>query len=600
MMTGTGGWPLNMIITPEKKPFYAATYIPRTSQFGRIGLLQLVPQIQRIWQEHRDHIRQTSDDITRLVQRSVESTPGRINEEILDRAYGTLLANYDPRFGGFGNAPKFPTPQNLSFLVRYASRTRQQHAIDIVEHTLGSMRRGGIYDQIGFGFHRYSTDAEWRLPHFEKMLYDQALISLAYTEAFQYTRRPVHRTTAQETIEYVLRDLTSQQGCFYSAEDADVEGQEGKFYLWEEREIREILDPEEAVLFERTFNIQRGGNYVDEATQRKTGKNILYMKKQPNELALELNITQQEFMERIAAVRTKVLNHRQRRTHPRKDEKILCDWNGLMIAALARAGRIFSSERYVRAASTAADFLLATIRDTHGMLHHSFTGGRLSTSGFLDDYVFLIWGLIELYEAAFNTDHLRAAVELTGKMMHMFWDNAGGAFFFTPENNGLPSRTKEIYDGAIPSGNSVAMMNMLRLSRLTGTQEFERTAQEIAQRFAGQVQKNPTAHMQAMIALSYAFAPGLEVVLSGPRHAPNTAKMLDTINSSRLLDIAVVLRPSEDISDITNIAPFTAKLPRTGKAPTAYLCRDHGCEKPITDPAELENKLTACAYHGPQ
>jgi uncharacterized protein YyaL (SSP411 family) len=591
VMSGTGGWPLTIIMTHEKKPFFAATYIPKMSRFGRNGLLQLIPQVQEIWRTSREHIEKSSDDIAGLVQESMVPKSGEITEEVLHAAYEGLLSSFDHKSGGFGNAPKFPSPQNLFFLMRYGLSTGQKKALDIVEHTLSAMRMGGIYDHIGYGFHRYSTDADWRLPHFEKMLYDQALLTMVYTEAFQCTQKPIYRTVAQDTLEYVLREMTSPHGSFYSAEDADSEGQEGKFYTWEQREIQGILGAEQAALFGRIYNIEAGGNYIEEAEQKKTGRNILYMKKQPGELALEMGIPQEKLDQLLAAARFKLYTYRQKRIHPHKDEKVLCDWNGLMIAALSKAGRIFANRRYVQAASEAAGFLLTTMRGPDGMLRHRFMDGDSAITGFLDDYAFLIWGLIELYEASFKTEYLQAAIELYDRTMLMFWDNTRGAFFFTPENNGLPSRTKEIYDGAIPSGNSVAMMSMLRLARLTGRHEFEQTSNDIMHHFAGQIQKNPLGHLQTLIALNYAYSPGLEIVISGNPAAPRTQDFLDIINSSTALDMSVILRPSEGTSQIVKLAPFTEHLLPKNRATTVYLCQKHACAEPINDPAELRKKL---------
>jgi uncharacterized protein YyaL (SSP411 family) len=592
LITGTGGWPLTIIMSPTKEPFFAATYLPKTSRFGRIGLLELIRQIDILWHTRQDHITQSANGVAKLVRQAIQTNEkGELTEESLHAAYRGLVALYDETAGGFGNAPKFPTPHKLSFLLRYWVRTKQETALKIAEHTLTAMRMGGVYDHIGYGFHRYSTDKNWILPHFEKMLYDQALLTIAYTEAFQITHNDLYRNTAHEIIEYVLRDMTSQNGAFYSAEDADSEGVEGRFYTWEESEIREILDPSESETVVRVFNIKSSGNYVGETTRRMTGKNLLYMCKSMDALAADLNMSQGELAKRLARARAIILKHREKRVRPHKDRKILTDWNGLMIAALAKAGRIFDSDLHKRMAKRAADFFLSAMRDSDGMLYHRFIGSERAIPGFLDDYVFLTWGMIELYESTFEPRYLRAAYDLHEKTVNIFWDNEDRAFFFASQNNDLPLRKKEIHDGAIPSGNSIAMYNMLRLAGLTGQHKFAEQARHIATYFARQIKENPLNHIQTMTALNLAFSASIEVAISGNPDDPLTLEMLRTINRSPELDLPIVLRPNEGSSEVVDIAPFTRNLlPLDGKT-TAYLCQTGKCEMPINEPEELSNKL---------
>lgn len=592
LLSGTGGWPLTIIMSPAKQPFFASTYIPKMSRFGRIGLLELIPQVADIWKTRREQILKSSNDISELVeQANQEKRNGKLTTSILQTAYEGLIAQYDEEKGGFGNAPKFPTPHNLFFLMRYGQSTGQDKALHIVEHTLTAMRMGGIYDHTGYGFHRYSTDAQWRLPHFEKMLYDQALLTLAYTEAYGITKRRLYRATAEEIIEYVLRDMISEQGAFYSAEDADSEGQEGKFYLWAENEIAGILNVTEFKIIKKIYNIQTTGNYVDEATRQQTGRNLLYMSRNHSELAVTLGISEDELKKHLTAAHKKMFRYREKRTHPHKDKKILCDWNGIMIAALAKAGRILANAGYVEIAQRTADFLLAEMRDSEGQLYHRFIDGKKAIPGFLDDYVFLVWGLIELYEASFNTRYLQAAIALNEQAKVIFGDNDGGAFFFTQKGNELPLRKKEKYDGAIPSGNSLAMLNMLRLARLTGHADLEEQAAQIAENFAHAIQQHPLNHVQMLIGLHQVLSPSPEIVISGNIDDPTTKEMLCTINQSAVLDVLVLFKSTNEGSDIVRLAPFTSDLSPIGNRATAYLCRNYQCEMPTNDNGELARML---------
>ena len=413
LLSGTGGWPLTIVMSPTKQPFFASTYLPKSTRFGRVGLLQLIPQVAHIWKTRREVIQKSSEEISLLVQQiACEDRDGKLSESVIHAAYDGLVSQYDKINAGFGNAPKFPTPHNLFFLMRYWQSRGKRQALDIVENTLTAMRMGGIYDHIGFGFHRYSTDAQWRLPHFEKMLYDQALLTLAYTEAYKITQKEFYKTVAMEIIEYVLRDMRSENGAFFTAEDADSEGQEGKFYSWTEKEIADILTATEFQTIKEIFSIQSHGNYHEEATRQNTGRNMLYMSKCQKELAATLNISEEELIARLTKAREKMFRYRENRTHPHKDKKILCDWNGIMIAALAKAGRILGNEVYTAAAQQAAEFLLIEMRDSEGLLYHRFMDGERAIRGFLDDYAFLIWGLVELYWTSFKTRYLANAVAL--------------------------------------------------------------------------------------------------------------------------------------------------------------------------------------------
>ena len=586
---GGCGWPLNIILTPDKKPFYAATYIPKEPRFGRAGMLDFVPRVKEVWKTGRDKVLDSANQITSALQQASNVSNGSKGEELgqstLKVAYSQLSQSFDTVHGGFGRAPKFPTPHNLLFLLRYWKRSEDNKALEMVEKTLDAMRRGGVYDHIGFGFHRYSTDPQWLLPHFEKMLYDQAMLTIAYTEAYQATGKKDYEKTAREVFRYVLRDMTAPEGGFYSAEDADSEGEEGKFYLWTEDEIREILGKEDADLINMVFNVEKGGNFSEEATGRNAQRNILYLKASLTESASLLNMDEQELEKRIEASREKLFSARERRVHAHKDDKILTDWNGLMIAALAKGASAFNEPEYAEAAKQAADFILKTMRKADGRLLHRYRGGDAGIQANLDDYAFLVWGLIELYEATFNVSYLQTALKLNNDMIRQFWDDKNGGLYFSPyDGEELIVRQKEIYDGAVPSGNSVAMLNLLRLGRITANHEFEEKAAKIGSFFSNAVKQYPAAYTQLMVALDFGVGPSYEVVIVGNSQAEDTKAILDALRKQFIPNKIVLLRPTEkDTDDITSIAEFTRGQSTLGGKATAYVCLNYECKLPTTD-----------------
>lgn len=593
-MTGSGGWPLNIVITPDKKPFFAATYIPKESKFGRAGMREIIPRIKDMWERQRNEIEKLAGEVvSTLLEVSKGISAEELNEDVLHRAYQQLLGIFDEQHGGFGDAPKFPTPHNLTFLLRYWRRTGDGMALWIVEKTLEGMRMGGIYDHIGFGFHRYSTDSKWLLPHFEKMLYDQAMLAMAYTEAFLATRKEEYKKTAIEVFTYLLRDMTSHEGGFYSGEDADSEGVEGKFYLWTEEEIRSLLSEEEAELIKRVFNVDENGNFTEAG--KKTGKNILHLKRTLSAMASDLKIPVESLQSRIDAARLKLFAAREKRIHPYKDDKILTDWNGLMIAALAKGAQAFDEPVYAKAAGRAADFILSKMRDPTGRLYHRYREGESAVPGFLDDYVFLIWGLLELYEATFEVPYLQTALDLNNVLLKHFPDEGNQGFYFTADDaENVLYRKKEIYDGAVPSGNSVAMLNLLRLGRITADPEFERKASQIGRAFSRQILPTPASYTHLMSALDFAIGPSSEVVIVGGSHAGDTEAMLAAIRREFVPNKIVIFRPCEvEYPEIIGIAEYTRYLSSTDCKATAYVCRNYKCGLPTTDSRKMLELLDA-------
>jgi len=580
-MTGTGGWPLNIILTPDRKPFYASTYISKDSKFGRLGMTELVPQIKELWTSHREKVEKAANQNVNALKLAERPIGDILEEDILHQAYEQLLSMFDEEHGGFGDAPKFPTPHNLMFLLRYWKRTGDGMALLMVERTLGGMQKGGIYDHVGFGFHRYSVDALWRIPHFEKMLYDQAMMSIAYAEAYQATGKKNYEKTCREILTYILRDMTSSEGGFFSGEDADSEGEEGKFYLWTENEIRQVLPDEEYENISARFNIKENGNFPDG-----NEKNIFYLSK-PLSPDLPANDHGQDF----EPERCKLFSAREKRIHPGKDDKILTDWNGLMIAAFARASQVFDEPEYTKAARSASDFILLKMRNENGRLYHRYRDGETAISGFLDDHAFFIWGLIELYEATFEIRYLKAALEINNDLLKHFWDNEKGGFFITPDDGEeLFVRKKDIYDGAVPSGNSVAMLNLLRLARITGYPELEQKAQYLGRSFSGTIAQSPAAYTMLMTALDFAFGPSSEVVISGDLQAESTKNMLKALRKEFIPNKVVIFRPDGE-SEITGISEYTKKLTGNKSKAVAYVCKNFSCKLPTDDPDEMMREL---------
>ena len=579
MMTGSGGWPLTIIMTPEKKPFFAATYIPKEARFGRAGMMDLIPKIRDVWVNRRTEVIESAEKITSTVQQYSFGMPGdALNVHLLNTAYEGLSSRFDPEYGGFGSAPKFPTPHNLLFLLRYWKKTNDDKALQMVEQTLQAMLCGGIYDHIGFGFHRYSTDRQWLVPHFEKMLYDQAMLLMAYTEAFQATGKPDYEQTARQIATYVLRDMKSPEGGFYSAEDADSEGVEGKFYVWAESEIRQVLGAD-ADLAISLFGITGAGNYHEEGTGRHTGGNILHLN----------NFLPDELKEQWGTMRQNLFEYREKRIHPHKDDKILADWNGLMIAALAKAAQAFQEPEYSKAAGEAIDLVLNTMRTPDGRLLHRYREGEAAIHAYAEDYAFLIWGLIELYEATFKVHYLEVALDLNQAFVDHFWDRAGGGFFtIADDGEALFTRQKEIYDGAVPSANSIAMLNLLRLGRMTARPEFDQEAALLGRAFSNEVEKAPVAYTQLMCALDFAVGPSYEVVIAGQSEDNGTQALIQELRSHFIPNKVALFNPTdEDSPRIHELVDYIRDQGSIDGKAAAYVCKDFNCQLPTTDPEKM-------------
>ena len=503
-MTGRGGWPLTIVMTPDKEPFFAGTYFPKKGNNSQPGMMELIPSLMNAWENKQDDIKKTIEQVNDyLIKSNNYAASEQINEETIKNAYMNFSEKFDNEFGGFGDSPKFPSPHNLIFLLRYYKAYGDINAKNMAIKTLEQMRAGGIYDHIGYGFHRYATDKRWFLPHFEKMLYDQAMISIAYLEAYEATKDKTLAKTTEQIFTYVVRDMMKENGGFYSAEDADSEGEEGKFYIWTEKEINHVLGKEKGEIFQKVYGIRREGNFIDEASGRAMPENIPFLKLSLSAFAELENIDINELSKSINESRELLFIEREKRIHPLKDDKILTDWNGLMIAAMAKGGKILKKPAYIDAAINSADFIIQNLRSNDGKLKKRFRNNQAGLQPHIDDYAFFIWGILELYEATFETRFLISALELSEIMVDDFYDHKNGGFFIGPNyGEKLIIRAKDSYDGAIPSGNAVAAMNCIRLSKYTGDLKWEKIAFKTFKTFSNKINQVPSAHASMLSSCS--------------------------------------------------------------------------------------------------
>jgi len=581
-MTGQGGWPLTVFMTSSKEPFFAGTYFPKRGRWGRPGLIELIEQLSHMWERDKKSIISTGKKVTQVIQNQSDNVSGELDESSITEAYKDFERRFDEEYGGFGSSPKFPTPHNLIFLLRYWHKTKDRKAFKMVEKTLDNMAKGGIFDHVGFGFHRYSTDRKWKIPHFEKMLYDNALLAYVYTEAFEATSLKKYELVARKIFTYVLRDMSSAEGGFFSAEDADSEGEEGKFYVWSDDEVREILGEEDGNWFCDIYDISDEGNFE--------GMSIPNLIDSPFYESLDGDC---ESMEKAEQLREKLFLHRENRIHPHKDDKILTSWNGLMVAALAKGARVLKEDKLVEIAVDATKFIFAKLQRKDGRLFARYRDGHAAFLAYLDDYAFLVWGLLELYESTYDVEFLQKALEINRYMLELFRDEKqGGLFLSGIDSEKLIVRPKEIYDGALPSGNSVAALNLLKLSRITGDTNLSDIAQELFSAFAVSVSTHPSAHSFLLTALQFALWSSREIVIVGKENLTDTRAMLQRIRSFYMPNAITVLNPGgEEGEKVGKLIPFVKEMmPLEGKT-TAYICENYICQSPTTDVEYLSRVL---------
>jgi len=581
MLTGQGGWPLSVFLTPELKPFYGGTYFPPVPRHGLPAFPEVLEFIADTWKNRRDQVVQSSEEITKLVgDQYALKGEGELSKVLLDNAYAAVLRAHDPQYGGFGKAPKFPLPSYAGFLLRYNARTGKGQALGPVLKTLDSMAAGGIHDQLAGGFHRYSTDRYWLVPHFEKMLYDNALLARVYADAFRATRMERFAATARDTLDWILAEMTSPEGGFYSAMDADTREGEGYYYTWTPAEVTKLLGDARGRAFGEFYGVTDDGNFE--------GRSILSVTTTTEKLAEKLNVSRDQVREDLERGRAVLLEARRERDRPEVDDKVLASWNGLAISAFACAYEALQQARYLEAAERSAEFVLSKLvkKGTSPMLSRRYRDGEVALAGNLEDYSFVVAGLLDLYEASLNFRWMSAAITLAEEMVALFWDSQGGAFYLKPPGQEIVA-IKEGYDGPTPSGNSVAALDLLRLAEFTGNEDYREKAETTLRLFAEPMESSPTAYLEMLAALDFSFG-AKEIVIA--RGAGDVREIVEEVQT-RYLPTKVLALADGD--------PALTKL-TDGKGaikgqPTVYVCENFACKAPVTSLEALRRQLESPA-----
>ena len=588
MLTGSGGWPMTMFLAPDLKPFYGGTYFPPDDRYGRPGFARVLLGVVEAYRERHESVLEQANRITAGLNQLSETEAGDqpLDADVFNHAYQDYRSRFDSRSGGFGSAPKFPPSMGLSLLLRHWHRTRNPNALEMVELTLQKMARGGMYDQIGGGFHRYSTDATWLVPHFEKMLYDNALLTTTYLETYQATGEAFYRTIAEETLDYVLREMYNPEtGGFYSSQDADSEGVEGKFFVWTIDEIKDLLGAEHARIFCEYYDITESGNFE--------GKNILHVQTPPDVFARKLGIDLSALETILAEGRQKLFEVREQRVKPGLDDKILTSWNGLMVRSMASGYQILGHSRYLEAAEASANFVLTALSHDDGLLR-THRAGKSHLNAYLEDYSYFIAGLINLYEATFNLHWLKDAQRLNEMMIEQFWDDAKGGFFFTSKGHeSLIVRSKSAYDGATPSGTSIAVHSLLRLAKLLNQPDLSEKAQAALGLYSHQMESAPSGSAQLLCELDFLLSTPKEIAIAGQPNNEETKTALHTIHSRFIPQkvMALLDETAEAAQETEAFVPLLESKRQINGETTVYVCENYVCKAPTTDLVELESQL---------
>jgi uncharacterized protein YyaL (SSP411 family) len=584
MMTQHGGWPMTVFLTPEAVPFYAGTYFPPEDRYNMPGFPRVLRSVADAYRERPDDIQQTAASVLTELKRSTTppESSALLATELLDTAYRGIIKNYDSTNGGFGGAPKFPPAMSLEFLLRTFYRTSNQQAVEIVRDTCQKMAAGGIYDQLGGGFHRYSTDARWLVPHFEKMLYDNALLSRLYLHYFQVSHDEAARDVVEGILDYVVAEMTDAAGGFYSTQDADSEGVEGKFFVWSLDEIKELLDERDAALFAAYYNITTAGNFE--------GENILNVTRELHDVAAAEKVTVEELSAILRNARKLLFAAREKRVKPARDEKVLTAWNGLMLASIAEAAAILDRSDYLEVAKKNARFVLDNLR-RDGLLLRTYKDGKAKLNAYLEDYAFFIDGLVTLFETSGELQWLEEASALTATMIDEFWDDEEGGFFFTGRSHeGLIVRSKDFFDNATPSGNSVAAEVLLRIGLLTDNNDYQRRAATILRLMATTMQRYPSGFGRLLCALDFCLGTPKEIVIIGNSGTSETRMLLDEIWRPYLPN-KIIVQAHPDDTAAAKLIPLLRDRPQLENRATAYVCEHFTCKKPTISPGELASQL---------
>ena len=576
VMTRHGGWPMTVFLTPDLKPFYGGTYYPPEDRYGRPGFPKVMSAVAEAFSEKNAQVLEQADQITtQLNQMSnlVDPHEHELTEELMNKAFQHYRSQFDSQYGGFGNAPKFPPSMGLPFLLRYWHYSGNANALEMVQLTLQKMARGGMYDQLGGGFHRYSTDAHWLVPHFEKMLYDNAQLVVAYFEAYQATQNTFYRNIAIETLDYVLREMYDvENGGFYSTQDADSEGVEGKFFVWEPSDVEDIIGEENAEIFCEYYDITPHGNFE--------GENILHVQTPPDVFARKLGMDQDELESLLADSRQKLFIEREKRIKPGLDDKILTSWNGIMIRGMAMGYQLTGNPEYLIACEKSAEFVLTTLSQDDGLLLRTYRAGKSHLNAYLEDYSYFIAGLIALYEASFEPRWLTEAERLAHIMIEQFGDESGDGFFFTGKaHESLIVQSKSAYDGATPAGASMAIHSLLRLAKHLDKPEFHDTAVKTLKLYFHQMDVMPSGSGQLLCELAFLLSTPKEIAIIGEKEGTKTEAMLAALHGMYLPNKIVAL--SEPTTETT--LPLLANKPQIDNSATAYVCENYVCQAPTTE-----------------
>lgn len=578
-LTGSGGWPTTLFLTPEGKPFFGGTYFPPDEGHGLPSFKRVLVAVSEAYSIRKQEVVKDAEQLHKRLNEKTVLEKAELNALPIEVAFLQLDSSFDKINGGFGRAPKFPQPTALELLIRIGRKQGFAHANKIVELTLAKMARGGIYDHLAGGFHRYSVDSRWLVPHFEKMLYDNALLSRVYLHQYQISKNPLYRKVVEETIDYVLREMEAQNGGFYSTQDADSEGEEGRFYIWTKKEIERVLGSD-AETFCRYYGISDEGNFE--------GKNILNISKVPSEVASSLKVSEEELENIVAECRKKMLAEREKRVKPERDDKVLASWNGLMLASISEAARVLGREDYLKAAVDCANFILSSMYKD-GRLMHVWKDGIAKINGYLEDYAFFTDGLIELYQSTFNPKYLEEAQKIATAIIEHFDDKDGGYFDTSDDHEQLIIRPKSLFDSSVPSGGSVAVQVLLKLSAYTGDKRFAQSAEKALKSVSAQLENYPTGLTNWLIGLDYRLNPPKEVAISGDIEAETTKKMLRIISETYRPDVVVALQPAG--KDYSEEIPLLKDRLQLKRETTAYVCKNFTCELPTTDPENMRMML---------
>jgi uncharacterized protein YyaL (SSP411 family) len=586
-MTGRGGWPMTVFLTPEGQPFYGGTYFPPEPRHGMPSFRQVLLAVSEAYRERRGDVERSAAELTDLLRQGTALRPPAtpLDADLLDEAFRALAQRFDSTNGGFGGAPKFPQPMVLDFLLRYWRRTGNPDALGMVEETLDAMSRGGIYDHLGGGFHRYSVDARWLVPHFEKMLYDNALLARLYLHAHQATGNRGYRRVVEETLDYVLREMTSPEGGFHSTQDADSEGEEGRFYVWSADEIERVLGPEDGGLFRLYYGVTPGGNFE--------GRSILHVERPLDVVAREAGVDEDRMREAVERGRARLYEVRAARVWPGRDDKVITGWNAMTMRALAEAARILDRSDYRDAAVRNAGFLLDELR-RDGELLRTYRAGVAKIGGFLEDHALLTDALVSLYEATFDARWIREARSLADAMIARFWSVEEGQFYDAARGDDLVVRPRDVNDSATPSGSSAAAMALLRLFALTGEEAYGAKATATVEGVAGLVPQLPQAFGGMLAALDWLLSGALEVAVVGEPAAAGTRALLDAVRGLYLPNSVLALRdPTAPDEGAAAVIPLLAGREPVEGRPAAYVCEHFACQLPVSDPDAFRAQLDA-------